>query len=1126
MNAPQNLVDAVRAAARHRPDKRALTYLEDGERETGSLTYGELDRAARALGARLQAEGLAGQRVLLIFEPGLDFAQAFLGSLYAGAVPIPAYPPEPHRLTHTMARLEAIIADAQATAVITSKLVQGFAGAIVGQRADSALARLKWLSMADATAFGPDDWAARSPAPTDLAFLQYTSGSTSSPKGVMITHGSLWANIAMFQDAYGSSPDSVLVSWLPLYHDMGLIGTLLHPLALGAEGWLMPPYTFLKKPGRWLQLMARVRGTISAAPNFAFELAARKMTDEERAALDLSAVRALANGAEPVRHETIERFLRAFAPAGLRPDAVAPSYGMAEVGLIISSPTVERRTASTPISRAALARHRIEAPTDPDDTLHSVSCGVPWGGSTIEIVHPESHRRAGPGEVGEIWVTGGHVAAGYWGRDAQTAEAFQARIAGDEAAGPFLRTGDLGFVVDGEVHVTGRRKDLLIIRGRNLYPQDLELTMDGVRADHPEIRPGCAAAISVDQDGEERLVLIQEIDPKQNPAHDAAAVMSALRDAVLRDHEVRAESVVLLAKGTLPKTSSGKVMRFACKRAFLSGFESGGLKVLARDDRAEERPAVDRAASAAAAEAALAWLRGYAARHQEAADGSLPAHVVLALGNQGLLGLQVPRDQGGLGLTHADAARVLQQAGAIDLGLARLLQAQNGLGIAPLLRHGSEAQRDALLPALARGRALATLALGEAGGTHDAALQARLADGQLQGEKVGVPLAPAATWIHAIVRDGQGFSAVIVPTEAARVTAGTASLGARSVATGTVHLDGVASGADDVLGAPGAGQAVAADALGVARLFLAAASLGASQRALQLMLRFAGRRAIDGGWLLDHPVTLEGMHQSVHDATALEALVGVVAARLDAGEPVPAEVLAAVKVAGAEAAWQAADRLVQILGGRGLVEANQAPRLLRDARALRVIEGPTEALCSQIGRALIEAPAPLLAFLSEGLGVPEIAGRVRSALAGLQAERRPTPQGQLAAHQAGLLYTAALQQAALGAAPRDPRLKLAAAEMADRADAAAARMKPAGRTPTARAMESLVRASLAGIADLDPPGMAPELLASPPAEAPAKPAPARPAPPRRVRPRRRAPPRSAQPPGRPWPTRPPASRPG
>jgi acyl-CoA synthetase (AMP-forming)/AMP-acid ligase II/acyl carrier protein len=374
----------------------------------------------------------------------------------------------------------------------------------------------------------------------------------------------------------------VVVGWLPLYHDMGLIGNVLQPLYVGARAVLLSPLTFLQRPALWLAAVARYRATTSGGPNFAYDLCARKVGEEEKAGLDLSSWSVAFNGAEPVRAETVERFAAAFAPCGFRRAAFFPCYGLAEATLFVTGGAPGAGPVIRPVDAAALERHQVAdaPPGAPGRAL--VGCGRAAAGQAVRIVDPESGAPCAPGRVGEVWVAGPSVAAGYWGRPEETARTFGARLAGE---GPFLRTGDLGFLADGELFVTGRRKDLIILRGRNHYPQDLERTAE---ASHPALRPGCGAAFGVDRDGEERLVILQEVE---RSAADPAGIADAVRRAVAGEHEVAVEEVVLVRSGTVLKTSSGKVRRAACRAAYLAG----ELAVVARtgavpaEDRGEER---------------------------------------------------------------------------------------------------------------------------------------------------------------------------------------------------------------------------------------------------------------------------------------------------------------------------------------------------------------------------------------------------------------------------------------------------------------------------------------------------------------------------------------------------------
>lgn len=696
-------VSSLRAQAAERPDKPAWIWFENGETESERLTFGDLDRRARAFAAFLQAEGLAGQRAILLFPPGLEFGVALAGCMYAKVIPVPAYPPEPHRLAHTMKRLQSIIEDAATPLVITSKMIRSFAGTLIKGGQAKGFADLRWITIDQADAFAPEAWTDPDLAPDDIAFIQYTSGSTSAPKGVLITHRNFLANLAMASAAYTLTSESIFACWLPLYHDMGLVGNLLNSVWLGATAMLMPPHAFLKKPVRWLQLMSRTRATVSAAPNFAYDLAVRKITPAERDTLDLSAVENMVNGAEPVRAATVERFLTYFAPAGLKRSSHAPSFGMAEIGLFATTGEPAKRPIYRTISRSALERHRIvPAKRDDPDAITLTGSGQTWGDGEAWIVHPDRHTPLPADQVGEIWLRGSHVAAGYWQRPEVTEAQFRATLA--DGTGPFLRTGDLGFKDGDELFITGRRKDLLIIRGRNLYPQDIELTLDRTREQLPAVRPGCGAAASLAFDGEERLIVFQEVDPKRDPAFDAARAVSVIRDAITRDHEVSPQAVYLLKKGSLPKTSSGKVMRAACRKAAAADFETGGLVVLHADTLAAPARVVPTpvapagpldeeavAASARRADTLIEWLTVWLDRVPAARRADpFAAEVLLPFARRRLYGLLIPVAQGGLGLSVADCGRVLAALAPAAPTLALHLATQQGRGIAPLLLTGDD----------------------------------------------------------------------------------------------------------------------------------------------------------------------------------------------------------------------------------------------------------------------------------------------------------------------------------------------------------------------------------------------------------------------------------------------------
>ncbi|WP_242046405.1 MULTISPECIES: non-ribosomal peptide synthetase [Calothrix] len=551
------------------PNRDAFTFLLDGETEQATLSYQELDRLARRVAARLQGLGLTGERALLLYPAGLDFLIAFFGCLYAGVVAVTAYPPRNQRNTP---RITAIANDAQAAIALTTRELFSTVQSLMTAKTDSK--SLQWLTTDNLTEGLEDNWQKPHIDRDTLAFLQYTSGSTGTPKGVMISHGNLLHNAQTTCQFMEHSADSKFVTWLPMYHDMGLIGGILQPLYGGFPCIIMAPAAFLQRPYRWLQAISQYQGTTSGGPNFAYDLCVQKITPEQKATLDLSSWNVAFNGAEPIRYDTLQRFAEAFAECGFRKEAFYPCYGMAETTLMVSG--VDKATAPLvkTINKSALECNRfVEASVADENISQFISCGRVIPQQKVVITNPETLKTCQPDEIGEIWVSGLSVGQGYWDREQETKETFQAYLA-DTGEGPFLRTGDLGFLQDGELFITGRAKDLIIIRGRNLYPQDIELTCE---RSHSSLRAGASAAFTVEIDNEEKLVIVQELEFRAKP--NLAEVVNAIRQGVTEEHEVQVYAVVLIKPGSIPKTSSGKIQR----RATSSQFQNDELNVVASD---------------------------------------------------------------------------------------------------------------------------------------------------------------------------------------------------------------------------------------------------------------------------------------------------------------------------------------------------------------------------------------------------------------------------------------------------------------------------------------------------------------------------------------------------------------
>jgi|HubBroStandDraft_6_1064221.scaffolds.fasta_scaffold20987_2 acyl-CoA synthetase (AMP-forming)/AMP-acid ligase II/acyl carrier protein len=544
-----NVVHAVQWWSEQAPERTALTFLGDGENETEKLTYAELDRAARRVAASLRAKMDAGSRALLCFQSGLDFAVAYLGCLYGQIIAVPMFPP---RGTRHLDRLAAIVDDAAATVALTNAQAMNS----LRTKKMSAVLDLPWQVIDTAETSEAKHWRVPAISPTDIAFLQYTSGSTSTPKGVMVAHENLTTNINMMNEAFhlDDHPDGGCVTWLPVHHDMGLIGCMLTPLWKGFFTVIMPPIAFSYNPARWLSAMSKYRATLTMAPNFAYELCSRMVSKDTISTLDLSTLRTVCNGAEPIRLDTVEKFCTKFESAGFRPSAFFLSYGLAEATLFATGnypgpdASLQADKADLRLGKATPAREGAEFRT-------VVNCGSPRRGGRVVIANPRTGRESGDGEVGEIWLAGGHVAQGYWNNPSATAETFHATLPtqGDVS---FLRTGDLGFIKEGNLFVTGRLKDIIIVSGENHYPHDIEAIVE----DNPAIRPSSSVAFYLEHNGSEGVGIVAEIDIASLRG-DLMRVAEEVSTAIYEAHGIRALKIAFLKPAALPKTSSGKKRR-------------------------------------------------------------------------------------------------------------------------------------------------------------------------------------------------------------------------------------------------------------------------------------------------------------------------------------------------------------------------------------------------------------------------------------------------------------------------------------------------------------------------------------------------------------------------------------
>jgi len=1004
----QTLIDSLIRCASARADKVAYTFLADGD-ETMEISYGDLRDKVFGLARLLEERGLRGERVLIILPPGLDYIVAFLGCIACGAVAVPLYPPSGMRGSE---RLFGVVRDCAPRAVLRSRSSAA--------RDERALAHAFAADPPWAPIFEELEFAGasepRRPDPEDLAFLQYTSGSTGRAKGAMVTHANLVHNARQLARAAGNDADSVHVTFLPLYHDMGLIGMILQSLFIGGTAVLMAPFRFMRDPAKWLRAISRYRATVAGGPNFAYDLCVDRIGADELGRLDLSAWRVAYNGSEPVQPATMDRFGKKFAPAGFSEAAFFPSYGLAESTLYVSGGPAGAPPRIRVFDRDALVRGHARAPAGGRD-LVCASCGVPPDGQDLRIVDPASWRVCPDGQVGEIWLSSDSVVRGYWSRPAETAETFRAYTT-DTAEGPFLRTGDLGVIADGHLYVTGRIKELIIVNGVNHYPSDIEAS---VQAISPDLRRHAGAAFAR-EDG--RPVIVQAVN-RSVDVDELSDLLAEIRRTVWREHEVAPAEIALVNPGEIAKTSSGKIQRGTIR----ARLEDGSLPTLARWSRDRDDGQVGSGANPASAVASARHGSTDPADPDPDPDPDLPdrearARALLRLGERasggdgaavarpealldladcGLFGLGAPAEHGGAGADAGEIAGVLAAVAARDFELARLLGDHVAYGIRPIARHAHDEARSRVLPRLCEGHGLAAMAVaGPAMRPGRAAFEveaARLADGSYR-----------LTGRAALLGRMSGGGTIIILARMRDAAAGGATAGAFVLpASGVIFAGGAEPGAawpadspdilllDDApvedwryLGEAAEPERVVQDAHAFARFARAALALGLLERCVRI-----GGEIVDGDDLGEGEIDREAqaaLDDIRADHSALYGLVRRVGATIDDADT-PGLVPTVCLAESGERLSRGIARLQRLVGARARAHGDALTALARDALALRLLDQPAHELERAVGDALLAGDSGLEGWLAGEIG--EAAARTWLEAGPGAPSDRPRPAGAI-----------------------------------------------------------------------------------------------------------------------------------
>lgn len=934
------IVEYLKHWAQEKADDTAFNFLDDKVEVVSKISYAALNIKAQQTAKRLLSKVEKGDRVLILLPMGPEYLELLLGCFYAGVIAVPSYPPKNKK--SSAEKIEHIIQNSSPSLIITEEKSLKWFEEEQYYNITESIESLLTSQPADALSLPEIDF-------DDIAFLQYSSGSTGNPKGVIITHRNIITNLGQIIQSFAATEEEILFSWLPVYHDMGLIGCMLMPLCVSVETYLMNPFDFIRQPYRWLEGISKYKATVSGAPNFAYELVAKKVDDERIAKLDLSSWRIAFNGAEPIRKDSVEKFIQKFSTCGFKSEAMHPVYGLAEAGLFVTGMESAEKPFYFHADTTMLQQHKMKPATGNENVKSIINVGKTWGDMQVKIVDADLLPCA-ENEIGEIVIAGQSVTQGYWKRD--TPELFI-----DIDGTQYLRTQDMGSIVDGSLYITGRLKEMLIIRGKNYYPQDIEYA---VHRSVPELQLDGGAAV-LNNNGE--LVLIQELETSAYKKLSETAYKDLAYKAVQivsEQFSLKLSDFILIKPMQIPKTSSGKIRRTHVAQLYADNKLSPLFQMRSTEKDGGSNVLSDECKDL------VQWLKDYSRTRINSRlmdeRRSISPHIILDLGRKGILGMEVPKSMGGLGFNTTESLAVIQQLASIDVTLASFVGVHVALGTRPILNYGSPRLKNKWIRDIAEGRVLSAFAITEDNaGSNPASMESVAVKKEngwlLNGSKKWIG---SAAWSNVIIvitqtvnerNEPEGLSAFAVETEqpGVEITEEHLTMGVRAMVQNSISFNDVQLTGDQLIGEAGQGMIIAQDAMNSGRLGIGAMALGAMKKGLQMSLSYAGKRTISTGKLINNPVTNRTLRKQWYAVTCSQALIDTAAAYAQESETMYRNLSMICKVFASEQLSSVLDSSMQLLGGRGYIENNLLAQFYRDGRLLRIFEGPTETLTSFLG---------------------------------------------------------------------------------------------------------------------------------------------------------------------------------